>query len=73
MINENGSVKFVNAFITISLAVIGMVICVYSWATATFASKAEISMVCSQLSDIRADQREIKLDIKEISKVINSK
>lgn len=68
----NGSVKFAGIFVTLALASIGIIIGAYTWATANFTSRGEFTLICGQLSDIRADMREVKFTIAEISRVVNS-
>lgn len=71
--NNNGSVKFAGIFVTIAGIMLGLVVGVYTWSTSVFATKGETNMIYNAILEVKADQREIKLDIKEISKVINSR
>lgn len=71
MNNSNGSVRFTGVFVTIVGILLAIVVGVYGWSSSTFVTKGESNMMYQNICDIRGDIREIKVDIKEISKTIN--
>jgi len=67
MITDNGTLKLITIFIAIIGMVLGMVVGGYTWTSSNFVSKGEMSYIRQSILDIRADVREIKIDIKQIA------
>jgi len=67
----NGYFRLASIFV----AILGMVLGMFVWASSTFASKEEVAKeivyVRNEVSQIRSSIREIRLDVKEILKVLN--
>jgi len=67
----NGYFRLASIFV----AILGMVLGMFVWATTTFAAKAEVEKeiiyVRNEVSQIRRSIKEIRLDVKEILKVLN--
>jgi len=67
----NGYFRLASIFVV----VLGMVLGMFVWASSTFAAKAEVAKeivyVRNEVSDIKANMREIRMDVKEILKVLN--
>jgi len=67
----NGYIKLAGVFV----AVLGLVFGMITWSAATYATKSEVKTeivyVRNDISEMKGSLREIRLDVKELLKVLN--
>jgi hypothetical protein len=67
---ENGTLKLIGIFLAVITLVTGLLVGGYTWTSNNFVAKAEISYIREAILDIRTDVKEIKGDLKEMSRVV---